>query len=73
MAHVLAAALPLVRSAHPGPSLVVTAVTVILGWGVGLEPARLALLGLAMLIGQFSVGLSNDWLDAARDAAAGRR
>jgi 4-hydroxybenzoate polyprenyltransferase len=73
MTLVPAAAFPLARATHPGPSLVVTAVAVVLGWGVGLEPARVALLGFAVLIGQLSVGLSNDWLDAARDAATGRR
>lgn len=57
---------------HPGPSIAVTAVTVLLGVGVGLADWRLPLLGLAMLLGQFSVGLSNDWLDAARDFLARR-
>ena len=65
-----AAALAL--STHPGPSLVVTATTVALGIGVGLDPIRAVLLGLAMLLGQASVGLSNDWLDAERDRAVGR-
>ena len=59
-------------STHPGPSFAVTAVTVVLAIGVGLPPFSVALLGLAMLLGQFSVGLSNDWIDAARDRAAGR-
>ncbi|TBN57009.1 1,4-dihydroxy-2-naphthoate prenyltransferase [Glaciihabitans arcticus] len=59
-------------SSHPGPAFAVTTVTIVLGIGVGLEPWRVALLGLAMLLGQFSVGLSNDWLDAQRDAAVGR-
>lgn len=59
-------------STHPGPSLAVTAVTVVLAIGVGLAPLQVVLLGLAMLLGQFSVGLSNDWIDAARDRAAGR-
>jgi 4-hydroxybenzoate polyprenyltransferase len=72
MTLVPAAALSLARATHPGPTVVVTAVTVLRGVGVGLEPPRLALLGLAMLVGQASVGLGNDWLDAARDAAAGR-
>jgi len=29
-------------------------------------------LGLALLLNQFSIGLSNDWLDAERDRAVGR-
>jgi 4-hydroxybenzoate polyprenyltransferase len=62
----------LFRSTHPGPSIAVTIITVGLGIGVGLDPVRLVLLGAAMLAGQFSVGLSNDWIDAARDIAVGR-
>ena len=60
-------------STHPGPAVAVTVMTVVLGIGVGLSPDRVAILGLAMLAGQFSVGLSNDWLDAERDRASGRR
>jgi 4-hydroxybenzoate polyprenyltransferase len=59
-------------STHPGPSFAVAIVTVVLSVGVGLEPWRVALLDLAMLLGQFSVGLSNDWIDARRDIDAGR-
>jgi 4-hydroxybenzoate polyprenyltransferase len=62
----------LAGSTHPGPTLAVTAVTILLGVAVGLEPWRLVALGAAMLLGQASVGLSNDWLDAARDRAAAR-
>jgi 4-hydroxybenzoate polyprenyltransferase len=57
---------------HPGPTVAVTAVAVVLGVAVGLDAARLALLGAAFLSNQASVGLSNDWLDAARDRAVGR-
>jgi 4-hydroxybenzoate polyprenyltransferase len=59
-------------STHPGPSFAVTIVTIVLSIGVGLAAWQSALLGLAMLLGQFSVGLSNDWIDAQRDIAAGR-
>lgn len=69
---VLAGARALLLSTHPGPTLAVTVITVALGVGIGLEPWRVAALGAAMLFGQASVGLSNDWLDAARDRAAGR-
>jgi 4-hydroxybenzoate polyprenyltransferase len=62
----------LALSSHPGPSVAVSAVAVILGIGLGLDPPRLALLGVAFLLGQFSVGLSNDWIDAERDRAVGR-
>ncbi|MQA28183.1 MAG: hypothetical protein GEU94_22670, partial [Micromonosporaceae bacterium] len=34
---------------------------------------RAALIGAAVLAGQLSIGWSNDWFDAARDRAAGRR
>jgi 4-hydroxybenzoate polyprenyltransferase len=62
----------LARSTHPGPTVAVTAITVLLGYGVGLGPAPLVLLGLSMLANQVSVGLSNDWIDADRDRAVGR-
>jgi 4-hydroxybenzoate polyprenyltransferase len=62
----------LARSTHPGPSISVAAIAVILGFGIGLEPWRLVLLGLAFLANQVSVGLSNDWIDADRDRAVGR-
>ncbi|MEP6480998.1 MAG: UbiA family prenyltransferase [Rhodoglobus sp.] len=62
----------LARSTHPGPAVAVSAIAVILGIGVGLEPWRLVLLGLAFLANQASVGLSNDWIDADRDRAVGR-
>jgi len=62
----------LFRSTHPGPSIAVTIITVGLGIGVGLGALRLVLLGVAMLAGQFSVGLSNDWIDAERDITVGR-
>jgi 4-hydroxybenzoate polyprenyltransferase len=63
----------LALSSHPGPAVAVTAITIGLGFSVGLEPERLVLLGLAMLAGQVSIGLSNDWIDADRDRAVGRR
>jgi 4-hydroxybenzoate polyprenyltransferase len=62
----------LARSSHSGPTLVVTAVSVMLGISVGLEPWRLVLLGLAIFFDQVSVALSNDWIDVDRDRAVGR-
>jgi 4-hydroxybenzoate polyprenyltransferase len=62
----------LALSTHPGPAVAVTAITVVLGVGVGLEPWRLLVLGAAMLFNQLSVGLSNDWIDADRDRAVQR-
>ncbi len=61
-----------VLSTHPGPSFAVALVCVVLGITTGLEPWRVALIGLAILLGQFSVGLANDWLDADRDRQTGR-
>lgn len=60
------------RSTHPGPSVVVTLVAVTLGIATGLEPWRIAVLGLAILFGQLSVGISNDAIDAPRDTRTGR-
>lgn len=59
-------------SSHPGPAFAVTIVTVVLSIGAGLEPWRVILLGVVMLLNQLSVGFSNDWIDASRDRAAGR-
>jgi len=65
----------LIVASHPIPSLAVTAIATLLaveaaprGFGAG----RLALVGLAVLAGQLSVGWSNDAIDADRDSAAGR-
>jgi 4-hydroxybenzoate polyprenyltransferase len=63
----------LAGSSHPGPSIAVTVITVGLGFGAGLDPFLLVVLGIAMFAGQLSVGLSNDWIDAERDAAVGRQ
>ncbi len=60
------------HSTHPGPCVVVTTLTFALGVAVGLEPWRLVLLAAAVLAGQFSIGLSNDVIDADRDRASGR-
>lgn len=57
----------LLLASHPGPTAVVTVVATVLGFGIGYPPGRLGLLALAILLGQLSIGWSNDWLDAARD------
>tara|TARA_B110000971_G_scaffold145118_1_gene148300 strand:- start:1307 stop:2098 length:792 start_codon:yes stop_codon:yes gene_type:complete len=54
------------------PSLAVALFSMLFAVGVGLGVDRIALVGLAVLLQQFSVGLSNDWLDLARDRASGR-
>jgi len=62
----------LFASTHPGPSLAVTTVALVLALTAGLPTDRVVIVTLAMLANQFSIGLSNDWLDAARDARASR-
>ncbi len=63
----------LALSTHPGPGAAVTVITVFLAIAGGLEPWRIALLGIVMGLDQASVGLSNDWIDADRDRVVGRR
>lgn len=63
---------PLALSTHPGPAVGVSVVAVVLGAALGLDPLHLVILGVAFLLNQASVGLSNDWIDADRDRAVGR-
>ena len=65
-------AVALARSCHPGPTVAVTSIAVLLGISVSLSGGLLFLVGLTVLVGQLSIGWSNDWLDAERDAAAMR-
>ena len=67
-----ARALGLLKSTHPIPSFAVTTFTVLLAIGYGLPLEKLILVGLGILFQQFSVGLSNDWLDYERDKIVGR-
>jgi 4-hydroxybenzoate polyprenyltransferase len=62
----------LIRTSHPGPSVAITAI--IVGLAATAEPPgqHLVLFTLAALLGEFSIGWSNDAFDAVRDAAAGR-
>ena len=62
----------LARATHPGPALAVTVVAVLLAVAAGVDAGRTALVGVAVLAGQASIGWSNDWLDADRDLAVGR-
>jgi 4-hydroxybenzoate polyprenyltransferase len=64
--------LALISSSHPGPCVVVTIVGAILGFALGYPPERLIVLTLTVLTGQLSIGWSNDWLDAGRDAEVHR-
>jgi 4-hydroxybenzoate polyprenyltransferase len=62
----------LVLATHLGPTVAVTVVATLLGAAAGVGPARAALLCVAVLAGQASIGWSNDWLDADRDRAVAR-
>lgn len=59
-------------ASHIGPTLLVTALSVGLLIGLGAPLRIVGLAGSAVLVGQLSVGWSNDWFDAERDAAVGR-
>lgn len=62
----------LARACHPGPTVVVTALSTALAVGLGAGAPTVLLVLLVVLAGQLSIGWSNDWVDAARDRAAGR-
>jgi 4-hydroxybenzoate polyprenyltransferase len=64
-----------IRSSHLGPCLVLTAIAVTLAWraGAGSDPGRLSLFAVGVLAGELSIGWSNDYADADRDARADRR
>ena len=62
----------LIIAGHPGPSLAITALVILLAAGTGPYGRGPILAAPAMLAGQLSIGWSNDALDAPRDAAAGR-
>ncbi|HYN74682.1 MAG TPA: UbiA family prenyltransferase [Candidatus Limnocylindria bacterium] len=62
----------LVKACHPGPCVTVTGLAVALGWALQLSPARLTVLGAAVLTGQLSIGWLNDLLDRSNDVAAAR-
>jgi 4-hydroxybenzoate polyprenyltransferase len=61
----------LVRASHPEPTVAVTAIATALAVSTGLGARSLWVTG-AFVTGQLSVGWSNDWIDAARDARTGR-
>jgi 4-hydroxybenzoate polyprenyltransferase len=63
--------LALLRSTHPLPSVAVTVFACALAVAAG-RGWHTVWVAAAVLAGQVSVGLSNDWIDAARDRAAGR-
>ena len=62
----------LVRLVHPFPSALDAGVTLVLALLAGAPGGRAALLAIAMLAIQFSIGAVNDLSDAPADALAGR-
>lgn len=62
----------LTRACHPGPTAAVTVVITAFGWSVGWRLPGIALLLATVLIGQLSVGWSNDAFDARLDAVSAR-
>lgn len=61
----------LIGACHVGPTLAVTVMTTALAWLLHRGWGCVAV-ALAVAAGQLSVGWSNDWLDAERDARAHR-
>jgi protoheme IX farnesyltransferase len=66
-------ALALVKSSHPEPGGAVTVAMTLLAVGVGHRGWSIPGVCAAVATTQLSVGWVNDWLDADRDRAAGRR
>jgi 4-hydroxybenzoate polyprenyltransferase len=62
----------LALATHLGPTVAVTTVATLLAVAAGLPGGRVALVCVAVLAGQASIGWSNDWLDADRDRAVAR-
>lgn len=62
----------LLASSHPGPTVTVTVLATVLATASGHAPGIVVLVALAVLAGQLSIGLANDWIDADRDRAVGR-
>ena len=62
----------LALACHPGPAVAVTVFSVAMAAGADAPAVTTVLVGAAVLAGQLSVGWSNDWIDASRDAAVGR-
>ena len=69
MAHPLRS---LIAACHPGPVVAVTTIATLLALAVDATVGTVALVFASFFVGQLSIGWSNDWIDAERDAAAGR-
>lgn len=62
----------LLASSHPGPTVTVTVLATVIAAASGHRPLTVLLVALAVLAGQLSIGLANDWIDAERDRVVGR-
>lgn len=62
----------IVLSSHPIPTLAVTALGALLAAAFEVPPREAVLVVVAVLLNQFSVGVSNDAIDVERDREAGR-
>lgn len=62
----------LVRACHPGPTVVMTVLITAVGGGLGWRGWGLVGLALCVLVGQLSVGWSNDAHDAITDTGVAR-
>lgn len=63
----------LFASSHPGPTVTVTVLATVLAGAVGRPIWLVVTVAAAVFCGQLSIGLANDWIDAGRDRAVGRR
>jgi 4-hydroxybenzoate polyprenyltransferase len=63
----------LVRACHPEPTLAVTAGAAMLAVAMHRDLRGVAAVTVTVLASQLAAGWHNDWVDADRDAATGRR
>jgi 4-hydroxybenzoate polyprenyltransferase len=63
---------PILRAAHFGPSVAVTAIVALLALALGLPAYRGVVVTAAVFTGQLTIGWGNDLLDAGRDREVGR-
>jgi len=62
----------LLRAGHPGPSVAITIMIVLLTFADRPGVGMLSVFAFGVLAGEFSIGWCNDYFDAATDAASGR-
>jgi len=62
----------LAASSHPGPTVVVTLLAVVLAVALAYGPGRVLAVAATVFVGQLSIGFANDWIDADRDRMVGR-